>query len=337
MKYPKVNISTDITGTLDANYICFLAKGISMGEYQNNGFLVLPYLDTNNPKSVFFPDLPYSKDFWKYITNNTNKNLSDSFPKKAVEEVKELLSNVNKEAVNEKLNKLQKEWIKIEKSFFSDVSNFLKFEKAMFKVDEVNILLTPYGTVGSFNPPRIGNGFKLFATSRVDMCVGNIAAGILQNLFIIDTHIGGEINTDNYLKRMSVISFIFKNTVFSKYYTDFKDLLESNYNISIKANNDSEKFLRKLGFQAKEVSINLNDTNFTKQELKALNNLIKNKGSVVTFDNLAETVWEEEVDDKFSLEALAKIIENLRRKIRNQGINKEVIFTKRGSGYIIQI
>jgi len=335
MKYPKVNINTDITGFLDANYICFLAKGVSMRDYQDNGFLVLPYLDTKNPKSVYFPDLAYSKDFWKYITNDPSKNLSDSFPKKAVEEVKELLSKQSKKTTNEKLNKLQKEWLKIEESFFADVVKFLKFEKAMSKVSEIYILLTPYGTVGSFNPPRIGNGFKLFVTSRIDMNVGNIAAGILQNLFIIDTHIGGELNTNNYIKRMSAINFIFKNTIFSKYYPNFVDLLEENHEVKIKQLSDSNKFLEKLGFQAKEVDINLNDTNFTKQELKALNYLIKNKNSVITFDSLAEAVWGEKVDDKFSLEALAKIIENLRRKIRNQGTNKEVIFTKRGSGYLL--
>jgi hypothetical protein len=46
MNYPKVNIFTDNTGDFEAQYICFLAKGISLGEYQNNGFTVLPTLDS---------------------------------------------------------------------------------------------------------------------------------------------------------------------------------------------------------------------------------------------------------------------------------------------------
>lgn len=332
MKYPKVNISASYTDKLGCSHICFLAKGISMDEYQNNGFCVLPYLSKKNPKSVFFPDLPYSKSFWKYIQNNPNKNLCDAFPKVAVSEVKSLLKVNNTNF--KKLEEIKKEWLKIEKSFFTDLYKFLDFEKELSKVSEINILLTPYGTRGSFNPPRVGDKFKLFVTSRIDMGAGNIAMLILQNLFIIKTRLGGEINTNEYLRRMASIAFLFKHTYFKKYYKDFEDLLDTNYDYNEKEIKDSTEFLAKLGFPLKEIVIDLTDRNFTKQELNVLKLLIKNKNKVVTFDEIAENIWQEKVDDKFSLESLAKIIQNLRSKIRNQGIKKEVIFTKRGSGYI---
>lgn len=69
--------------------------------------------------------------------------------------------------------------------------------------------------------------------------------------------------------------------------------------------------------------------------MSVLKLIIKNKDKVVTFDEIAENIWQEQVDDKFSLESLAKIIQNLRNKIRNQGVKKEVIFTKRGNGYLL--
>lgn len=333
MKYPKININSDYTDDLGSEHICFLAKGISQYEYQSNGFYVLPYLSKNNSKSVFFPDLPYSKSFWKYIQNNPNKNLCDTFPKNAVSEVKSLLK-VNTTSLK-KLEEIKNEWLKIEKGFFTDVSKFLDFEKELSKVSEINILLTPYGTIGSFNPPRIGNKFKLFVTSRIDIGVGNIAVLILQNLFVIKTRLGGEINTNEYLRRMSSIAFLFKHTYFKKYYPKFKDLLDTNYDYNEKETNDSNIFLTKLGFPQKDIVIDLEDRNFTKQELIILKLLLKNKNKVVSFDDLAENIWQEQVDDKFSLESLAKIIQNLRNKIRNQGIKKEVIFTKRGKGYLL--
>ena len=169
------------------------------------------------------------------------------------------------------------------------------------------------------------------------MGIGNIASLILQNLFIIKTRIGGEINTNEYLRRMASISFIFKHTYFKKYHKEFEDLLNTNYDYNEKELNDSTAFLTKLGFPIKEVLIDLEDRNFTKQELNVLKLLIKNKDKVVTFDEIAENIWHEHVDDKFSLESLAKIIQNLRNKIRNQGIKKEVIFTKRGKGYLTAI
>ncbi len=335
MNYPKITIFTDNTGDFEAQYICFLAKGISMGEYQNNGFAVLPNLNINNPKSVYFPDLGYSTKFWRSIVSNPNKNLSHLFPKPAINEVKEKLSRYKIGKYEESIEKIKEDWRKIEVGFFKDVSNFLNFEKALSKIEEINILITPYGTRGSFNPPRIGNKFRLFVTSRVDMPAGNIAAGLLQNLYIIDTNIGGEIGEDKYIKRMSAISFLFKNTIFKKYFKTYKNLLDNDFSCDLETISKSSEFLESLGFKQEEVKININDPIFTKQEKDVLGVLIRNKGQIITFDEIADAIWKENTDQKFSLEAMAKIIQNIRIKVRTLGINKEVIFTKRGSGYLL--
>lgn len=335
MGYPKINIFTDNTGDFEAQYICFLAKGISMGEYQNNGFVVLPSLNINNSKSIYFPNLSYSNKFWRSVVSNPNKNLSHLFPKPAINEAKEKLSRYKVGKYEKSIEKINKDWKKIEVGFFKDVNNFLHFEKALTKIEEINILITPYGTRGSFNPPRIGNKFKLFVTSRVDMPAGNIAAGILQNLYIIDTNIGGEIGENKYIKRMSAIAFLFENTIFKKYYPTYKNLLDNDFSCDLETISKSNEFLESLGFKQEGVKININDPIFTKQEKNVLGVLIRNKGQIITFDEMADTIWKENTDQKFSLEAMAKVIENLRKKIRQSGINKEIIFTKRGSGYLL--
>ena len=53
------------------------------------------------------------------------------------------------------------------------------------------------------------------------------------------------------------------------------------------------------------------------------------------FHSAAEAVWKEQVDQKFSLYALVKLVENLRRKIRVSGINKPLIHTLRRQGYVL--
>ena len=96
----------------------------------------------------------------------------------------------------------------------------------------------------------------------------------------------------------------------------------------------SKRYLEKLGFRQEEIKININNPIFTKQEKDVLGALIRNAGQIVSFDDMADIIWKDNSDQKFSLEAIAKIIQNIRIKIRTLGIIKEIIFTKRGSGYL---
>lgn len=74
MKYPKVEINTEDKTNFEAQLICFLAKGIATGTYQDGNFLITPDLEWKNAKTVFFPPLPYSKNFWRVLNFNPNIN-----------------------------------------------------------------------------------------------------------------------------------------------------------------------------------------------------------------------------------------------------------------------
>lgn len=335
MKCPKINIYTDNTADFEAQYICFLAKGISMGEYQNSGYLVLPHLEPENSRAVYFPNLGYSADFWRAINFNSNTNLSTNFPKTAISEVKNLLAKKRKEMLTTECQELASEWKKIEKEFFNNVYRFLDMESTLAKVEKINILITPYGTLGSFNPARVGNKYNLYATSRVDFPVGNIAAIILQNLYIIKTGIGGETGDENYIKRMAAISFLLTGTVFAKFYPDYKDPAKTKFTLSKSLMAKSEKYLAKLGFPAKDGLKNINLDHFTFQEAELLKHLMDHRGNIVSFDRVSQILWKSESFDKYSPQAMAKVVENIRRKIKIQGISKELIFTKRGKGYFL--
>ena len=133
---------------------------------------------------------------------------------------------------------------------------------------------------------------------------------------------------------MSAINFIFEHTIFKKYYPTYQNILKDNYSENLELLTKSNKYLEKLGFKAKSIQIDPNSKVFSIQESKLITKLTQNKNTVVTFDEVADCLWGEQSDEKFSLESMAKVIENIRRKIREQGINKEVIFTKRGRGYV---
>jgi len=334
MNYPNINILAEDKDDFEVKYICFLAKNISQNTYQDGGFLILPHLDESNAKSVFFPDLGYSKEFWKYINVNSNKNLSADFPKFAVDEVKKRLTLYPKNKYEREIQKIKSDWGKMEKEFFGDIDKFLDFGKALAKVEKINVLITPFGTRGSFNPPRVGNKFNLNVTSRVDCPAGNIASGILQNLYIIKTWIGGEIRDENYTKRMSAISFLMTSSIFNKYYPNFEDLTKPMFTVNRGIVLQSNNYLEKLGLKNNKKNLLDELRNLTKQEEKVLKELVGNTGNYVTFDKIGEILWEDKIDEKYSLSAMAKVMENLRRKIKGIGVNKEVIFTKRGKGYL---
>ena len=73
-------------------------------------------------------------------------------------------------------------------------------------------------------------------------------------------------------------------------------------------------------------------TELTKNEFKILGFLIKNKGTIVSRDDLMNYLWDSEefVDDN----TLTVNINRVRKKLEEQGLN-DVIKTKRGQGYII--
>lgn len=267
----------------EADYICFLAKNISRGLYQNGGFCVLPYL-VNDKKAVYFPDLDYSKDFWNLIKKCRAMNLGEDFPEKAIKEVFKKLKNVKN-------------------------SRLIKKDSLV-----INLLETEYGTPGSY----FVNKNTVYMTQRIGNSKADFDRTLLSVKLKIKNKDKAEIGEINWYKRQGVIEYLFGK---------IKSKLSA---IHIK---DSNEYLNKFGFSQTEIKINYKI--FTKQEENLIKELISLNGEILTFDQTAEILWRDNSFDKYSPQAMAKVIENLRKKIRNQGINRELIFTKRGRGYYL--
>lgn len=108
------------------------------------------------------------------------------------------------------------------------------------------------------------------------------------------------------------------NSILKRSYGNFQEVLVHN-GISLNLSNAS------LSFENNTIEL-------TKNELKILAFLLKNKGNIVSRDSLMEYLWNSDyfVDDS----TLTVNITRLRKKLEDLGI-ENLIQTKRGLGYII--
>lgn len=262
----------------EAEYICFLAKAITKDYFPIGGFLVLSRL-INDPKSVYFPDLSYSKEFWSAIKRSKSNNLGDVYPKSAVDEVVSKLPHNNSSKL----------------------------------INNIELLETEYGTCGSYHVNK-----KIFMTKRSGDSEAEFEKTFLLAKIKIKNKDIAEMGTINWIKRQAVLEYFHGETKSKLSSSDIKE---------------GKEYLKKLGFPEKDVLINFKS--FTKQEENLLKKLIETKGEIISFDDTADILWGEDSFDKYSPAAMAKVIENIRRKIKDQGINKELVFTKRGKGYCL--
>lgn len=108
------------------------------------------------------------------------------------------------------------------------------------------------------------------------------------------------------------------NSILKRSYGNFQEVLVHN-GISLNLSNAS------LSFENNTIEL-------TKNEIKILAFLLKNKGNIVSRDSLMEYLWSSDyfVDDS----TLTVNITRLRKKLEDIGIS-DLIQTKRGLGYII--
>lgn len=304
-----------------ANQLCYLAKQIACGFYQDRRFLVLPKLVAKETRSVYFPDLSYSKDFWKFFEKYKQSDFVYEFPQKLVKLPPELITP---EWPSLKL------WQKNESRFFELIREFLP-NLPLKEIKNITILPTVFGTVGSFFFKKEDRYTNLFCTVRLDFGPANLAGEILSVLYL--TQEPTRLAIANWYQREAVIDFLLQNSKIGElfkfdYQPTVSDLPEIPENYVV----ESEKYLTKLGFPVKPIEINVR---FTPSEKRIYDGLLANKGKTVSYDQIGDWFWEENSLEKFSLQSIAKIMEKIRKKIKDQGIYQELIYTVRGQGYVL--
>lgn len=185
---------------------------------------------------------------------------------------------------------------------------------------DIELLETEYGTCGSYFVRKVEGHNKVFITKRI----GDPESEFEKTLFLAKLKIknkdNAEMDSINWIKRQAILEYFHGETGSKLSSNDIKE---------------GREYLAKLGFPEENYLSKIDFKAFTKQEENLLKKLIDLKGEILSFDDTAMVLWAGDSFDKYSPAAMAKVIENIRRKIKDQGINKELIFTKRGKGYCL--
>lgn len=336
---------------------------IANGFYANNRFLVLPYLDYKNPSCIYFPNLGYDKmgDYWKLASKipqqlpiRSDKKIFEFVNKILIEKFqtnsKTLIINSNKNSKNNietesfsinknLLTEFEEKWQVVQKDFIRFATEL--FPDTLKTIDQVEVRLTNFGSIGSWNILGENNN-KSVCYIRKDADISHLAESILTQLFykhMFEYQMSWEgiESTVDYLISKSILSTLFQS---------YKPTMQGIKLASNKTKLDSEKYIETLevpNYQAKLKTINdkfyINEKNIdnklTKNEHKILKLLIKNTQEIVTIDKIAETIWTYD-EDKFSLWAINKQMQRLRKKLTDNGMPLNCITVVRGRGYILK-
>jgi hypothetical protein len=300
---PKI---TFVTNNLvkQANYLCFLAKNLSLGRYQNHGFVVLSQTN-GRVDTVVFPDLVYPLIFWRALQKTSLDDYGQNYPPAAAI-IRPQLATLDSAVFLAAWAKAKKDWL----SFWTRQAG----RQLWSQIKIIEVLLTSFGTRGSFNFSQNA----IACTARLDLPVSELGRTVLLALCALKTNNRARTGELGWYQRQAVGDYLMPTPI-----SPAPEL----YRLSA-------SYLFKLGFPVKT---NFPQNRFlcslTRQERALFSLLQQRNGELVSFDQAAEAVWHDKTDAKFSLAALAKIVENLRRKVLQQGINYQVLFTKRGQGY----
>jgi len=323
--------------------LIFTAGNIARGYYQQMGFLIT---EIQNPNSsiltVIFPKLKLSPQIWTELSKKEQGVGGPEISDAALSKFSQQCSHIEL-IPKEKVNSMRKSWGKIEKKV-------AKLFEVLFPdnpYQNVVILPTKYGTVGSHHAP---NANTLHIAIRDDQPVEYIVSLILKvivQLQSIKLQKQKELLDQNkWTQKESAVDFIMTQTAFKQFAKNYTSILDLVRNPETPEDliQQSNNYYASLGFPVHAVlklnqnKVSLYDKpieNLSPTQAKILKHLLEKEGAVVTFDELAEIMWGSKSFDSFSLTAMSKMIFQLRDKLKRNGLQKEVIFTKRGQGYTL--
>jgi DNA-binding winged helix-turn-helix (wHTH) protein len=320
--------------TTEAKRILHTALSIISNFYSSKGFLVLPYFVPGNSKTIYFPDLKYSRipNFWKAVKTEQRKSAELNLP--LINPISQLLPDSIIDFA-----KIKKNWDQNLPTVWQNLNNILPKLSA---IKTIEIVPTLYGSICTAYPSK--NKSSIIIYIRKDGSVANIVEAILT--YYLQFSESGKKSVYSWEEKEAIIDFILTETKLSNAYKSYSATLKAiRQKQQQKLSKDSNNYLKKLGMienqviEIKNGNIHINNKDvsgaFTVNEKKILTVLINNKGKTVSFDSIADIIWGEESFDNFSPFAITKCFQRIRAKIRKLGIQPEIIQTKKSEGYVL--
>lgn len=212
-------------------------------------------------------------------------------------------------------------WEKVEQAFWEELDHYLPEAREMH--DHVTVDIGRYGTVAS----------SYWSSShyylRADRGVADLAAMIINHtLYEIRKTVGV-----TWTKREALMDFIMTRPAMKKLFPDFEPVFTQLARVSARARSESEKYLRELGVSQPREEFEVERMRLSKLEKKVMQTLVDHKGELVTYDELADTVWG--VGEFKTFWALNKLVERMRVKLDKMGIEGKRVESVRGQGYLL--
>ena len=294
----------------------------------------LPVLSTPHHIAIYLPDIKIN-----YDPNIQSKIKSSNINRSNLKPTHPLINQISKQ-LPANLMQLPPE----PKSFKNYFQKFIPKLNNLttLNLNNIHYHITPthIGTNASFHLHQQNT----YITYRLDQGIHHAFHMIIASI-IEQTHAHDENNQQDWHTRQSIADYIysqiikphFPNTTFS----GTLPLLKQNHSQIIQ---QSIQYLYKLKLPfPNSFTYSNNFTYYNKKiihglslaEQKILTILIQNKNQLITFDQLAQAYWQNQVDQKFSLEALTKRISQIKRTLKLNNIPNQKIYTLRKQGYIL--
>ncbi len=341
-------INVEITASLSSekNRIIATYANVLNGFFIKNGFYPLPFVDKENKiETVVLPQL----DYLTLDVHSLKKLINSGFDidydfMLGSKDYTKVLSSLNVEELFDD-NILKKEYIEeIKKYLFEAIIKYsTNFSYLKNKNFNVKVFITQYGTLGSFNGVTLNDFDKdtidLYFYLRADMPAFYICELFISSVTYNMVHA----YTNNWQNGESVSDFL------TKYFMNlpgFIPTLEATENINKELLHKSIAYLHNLGISANSVLEYDSDSDkifirnkeitniFSSYERLVLTHFIKNKGSIVTFDDIARVLYGKEAEVNFSLWGINKCIQRIRNKLIKEGIPKSIIKNVKGIGFV---
>jgi hypothetical protein len=325
----------------EADRLLHATRQIASGFYKANGFFVLPHgtkEDIYSQPVVTLPDLPYLTipRFWEQSSRIDVSTLPIKVPSSLLNQTQALLKSQSLPTPN--FSAIQKLWNKHQDEIIAMIYSLIPNRKD--SITNIHIWPTCFGTGSSFSvskhPPE-----TVYIYLREDHTIYTIVEAILTSITRHDVY---EQLGATWSESEAIVDWLVKYsplaTLLKKISPVQRPIVGTIPNIRQKQKGSllqkSDAFLAKIGAPIiKPKNLDPDQmTNLTPTDKALLSLLIKASPSVVTFDQISDTLQTTNPDD-FSLYAITKQVQRLRDKLEQNGISGSFVQTKRGEGYLL--
>lgn len=335
---------------IEFEYLISVLYKISEGRYQRLKFNILPnrYKSELLQHTVTIPNINYGEvpTFWDRLRKSSHKssNATNTYACDDINLINFIHSKVSSELNNPPDYTNLKMIVNLSEPTLIQLI-IDKMEKYNVTIKSVNLYVSRWGPGASWYVTSIGKEISLHIYIRNTASIIDVASGIVGSTL---EYVAQKHKTFLWKEYTAAKDFILMskeiNDLFVKYtgmpYSPF--IKRINTHSSNKYSKSTAKFMENIGLN-KQYHLRVDEntiyegeqqlTMLRPNETKLLKKFIENAGKPITYDEINNEINNNE--NKFSLYAISKTIERLRKKLEYNHVPSSIIKTVRNTGYIL--